>query len=249
MPKVHLLSQAAGVPAELFNFDPPSESYPTWHLPRLFEQKPPQPPVPVTPTREYCLSLFEAQIKAIINDKVTPKSEYTETTKEVVSASAHHLLSLQWLLPTEWHDNQYLYRLVLDHGDYGGHNMSITTTDDGLPQIASIYGWEMGYIVPAILSDPRMTPTVKHGYGAMPAISDVSHGALIEGQTAHGTAWSDHYFGVLFDKSPSYEVAILQGKYARHIWFSLRDWRGDDPAHFFSELACWAISITHGYSK
>ena len=57
-------------------------------------------------------------------------------------------------------DQTSLYRLVLDHGDFGIHNMSITIDKNGQPLMTSLYNWETGYIVPAILSDPLMAVTV-----------------------------------------------------------------------------------------
>lgn len=71
--------------------------------------------------------------------------------------------SLLRLIPHIMHaDNSQasLYRLVLDHGDFGIHNMSISIDSDGKPVVTSLYDWETGYIVPAILSDPLMAVTV-----------------------------------------------------------------------------------------
>lgn len=47
-----------------------------------------------------------------------------------------------------------LYRLVLEHGDFGIHNTSITRDMDGNPLVTSLYDWETACIVPALLSDP-----------------------------------------------------------------------------------------------
>ncbi|KAM0525609.1 hypothetical protein ACHAPE_000317 [Trichoderma viride] len=30
------------------------------------------------------------------------------------------------------------------------------------------------------------------------------------------------------------------GRDARHLWFALRDWRGDDPEQYFGDLGAWA---------
>ena len=49
-----------------------------------------------------------------------------------------------------------LYRLVLEHGGFGIHNMSITVDTAGQPQIMSFYDWETGNIVPAILANPEI---------------------------------------------------------------------------------------------
>lgn len=47
-----------------------------------------------------------------------------------------------------------LYRLVLEHGDFGIHNISITRDVDGNPLVTSLYDWETACIVPALLSVP-----------------------------------------------------------------------------------------------
>ena len=36
------------------------------------------------------------------------------------------------------------------------------------------------------------------------------------------------------------ENAICAGKDARHLWFSLKAWRGQEPEDFFSGLGAWA---------
>jgi hypothetical protein len=45
---------------------------------------------------------------------------------------------------------------------------------------------------------------------------------------------------VLFDEAPEYKTMIQAGKDARHLWFALRDWRGDDSEKFFGNLGEWA---------
>lgn len=47
-----------------------------------------------------------------------------------------------------------LYRFVLEHGDLGIHNRSITKDADGEPLVTSLYDWETASIVPAILFNP-----------------------------------------------------------------------------------------------
>ena len=44
----------------------------------------------------------------------------------------------------------------------------------------------------------------------------------------------------LFNQAPNYERVIHAGKDARHLWFALRDWRGDDPEGYFGDLGAWA---------
>ena len=57
-------------------------------------------------------------------------------------------------------DQSSFYRLVIEHGDFGIHNMSISTDADGQPLVTSVYDWETACIVPAILSDPIMSVVV-----------------------------------------------------------------------------------------
>jgi hypothetical protein len=45
---------------------------------------------------------------------------------------------------------------------------------------------------------------------------------------------------VLGEQAPQYIEAIKAGKDARHIWFALKSWRGDDPEQYFGTLASWA---------
>ncbi len=66
------------------------------------------------------------------------------------------------IMPPRGHEAA-LYRLVLDHGDFGIHNMSIATDAGGRPHITSLYDWETGCILPALLSDP-------HGCGCQPRL-------------------------------------------------------------------------------
>lgn len=48
------------------------------------------------------------------------------------------------------------------------------------------------------------------------------------------------YSQTLFLRAPHYEHTIKVGKDARHLWFALRDWRGDDPEDYFGDLGAWA---------
>lgn len=48
------------------------------------------------------------------------------------------------------------YRLVLEHGDYGIHNMSIQRPENESISVSSLFDWENGSIVPALLSEPTL---------------------------------------------------------------------------------------------
>ena len=82
------------------------------------------------------------------------------TVGPIAAAAKQSLLRLiPHILPADSGQTS-LYRLVLEHGDFGIHNMSITIDANGQPLVTSLYDWETGCIVPAILSDPLMAVTV-----------------------------------------------------------------------------------------
>lgn len=47
--------------------------------------------------------------------------------------------------------DQSFNRLVLEHRDFGIHNTLITIDANGEPLVTSLYDWETGCFVPAIL--------------------------------------------------------------------------------------------------
>lgn len=53
----------------------------------------------------------------------------------------------------------------------------------------------------------------------------------------------------LFNEAPNYEHAIRAGKDARHLWFALRDWRGEKPEEYFGNLGTWATSRIEELTK
>jgi hypothetical protein len=151
----------------LFNFNLPLEFAAVWFRERLFEQKPKSLPIPVAPTREFCVALFMSKIEATIRkigDMIGWESDDV-TVSPIAAAAKQSLLRLiPHIMPTD-SDETYLYRLVFDHGDFGIHNMSITMDANGMdangqPLVTSLYDWETGCIVPAIVSDPLMAVTV-----------------------------------------------------------------------------------------
>ncbi len=90
-----------------------------------------------------------------------------------------------------------LYRLVLDHGDFGIHNMSIIMDANGSPLVTSLYDWETGCIVPTILSDPLMAVAVDlvTDENANPAITRVPSDATPSDHVQY-MEWTRHYFEV-----------------------------------------------------
>ncbi|KAK0710253.1 3-hydroxybutyryl-CoA dehydratase [Lasiosphaeria miniovina] len=237
--KACLLAQAAHIRASLFSFNLPLEFATTWLRERLFEQKPELLPISVAPTREFCVALFISKIEATIRnigDMIGWESNHV-TVGPIAAAAKQSLLRLiPYIILTDG-DQTSLYRLVLEH------NMSITMDANGQPLVTSLYDWETRCIVPAILSDPLMAVWVDlvPDENATPSFIRVPDDATPDDRVEYMT-WARQYFKVLFTQAPNYERAIQAGKDARHLWFALRDWRGDDPEGYFGGLGAWAES-------
>jgi hypothetical protein len=119
------------------------------------------------------------------------------TVGPIAAAAKQSLLRLiPHIMPAE-SDHTSLYRLVLDHGDFGIHNMTITMDADGQPLVTSLYDWETGCIVPAIWSDPLMAVTVDlvTDENAGPSITRLGDDNTPE-ELAQYRTWSRQYFKV-----------------------------------------------------
>ena len=94
-------------------------------------------------------------------------------------------------------DQGSLYRLVLDHGDFGIHNMSIALDVDGQSLVTSLYDRETGCIVWAILSGPLMVVTVDlvTDENIAPSITQVP-GDMTPDDHLHYITWARQYFTV-----------------------------------------------------
>lgn len=161
------------------------------------------------------------------------------TVGPIAAAAKQSFLHLiPHIIPQEVADKPILYRLVLDHCDFGIHNMSITTDEY---TITSVFDWETGCIVPAILSDPLMAVGVDlvTDMNAAPSITRVPS-YVTPDECVSYMEWATRYFNVLYERAPDYKTVIQAGRDARHLWFALRDWRGDDPEGYFGALGTWA---------
>lgn len=146
----------------MFNLNLPLDFAAVWLRERLF-QRPSERRIkplhtPVAPTRECCIALFESKINAIIRNQgdIIGYADDNFTVGPITAAAKQSLLRLiPYILPAD-SDKTFLYRLVLEHGDFGIHNMSIALDANSRPLVASVYDWETGCILPAILSDPFM---------------------------------------------------------------------------------------------
>ncbi|KAJ3483200.1 hypothetical protein NLG97_g7363 [Lecanicillium saksenae] len=199
--RASLLAQAAFIRASLFNFRLPLDFATHWFSERLFEHKPAALPVAPAPTREFCLGLFTSKIEATIKnegDMIGWEDDH-ETVGPVAAAAKQSLLRIiPHILPKDG-NNAALYRLVLEHGDFGIHNMSIKMGADSQPQITSLYDWETGCIAPVILSDPLMAVSVNLSVDgdAKPSITRVP-GDASTSDVAEYMGYAKHYFKVRF---------------------------------------------------
>lgn len=82
------------------------------------------------------------------------------TVGPVAAAAKRSLLRLIPRIMPKGDDEEVLYRFVIEHGDFGIHNMPIAMDVEQQPIITSVYDWETDCIIPAILSDPMMAVTV-----------------------------------------------------------------------------------------
>ena len=124
------------------------------------------------------------------------------TVGPIVAAAKRSLLRLiPHIMPAD-NDLPSLYCLVLDHGDFGIHNMSITLDASGRPLLTSLYDWETECIVPAILSDPLMAVTVNlvTDENTTPSFIRAPDNPTLDDRAKYMT-WVRQYFKVYFSFS------------------------------------------------
>ena len=120
-----------------------------------------------------------------------------KTVGPIAAAAKQSLLRLiPHIIPASG-DQASLYRLVIDHGDFGIHNMSITRDANGQPLVTSLYDWETGCILPAILSDPLMAVAVDltTDENATPSVTRVPDDTTPSDYAQYMT-WAKQYFEV-----------------------------------------------------
>lgn len=142
--------------AALFRYDPRLDFAVKYLHDRIFNFKPESFAVPVAPTREFWIHVLESKIQATIRNEgdMIGWEDDEETVGPIALAAKQSLLRvIPHIMPLRSTDVS-LYRFVLEHGDFGIHNTSITKDVDGEPLVTSLYDWETACIVPALLSDP-----------------------------------------------------------------------------------------------
>jgi hypothetical protein len=197
--QVSLLDELAHIRAALFNFNLPLEYATKFLHNRLFDFKPKSFTKAVQPTREFWLHVFKSKIEATIKNEgdVIGWEDDEEIVGPIAFAAKRSLLrALPHLMPPE--NAQSLYRLVLEHGDFGIHNTSITKDVNDKVRVTSLYDWETGCIVPALLSDPLVATgpvdltTDENARASATRIPD--HTSSVELEVYE--AWARHYLKV-----------------------------------------------------
>lgn len=117
------------------------------------------------------------------------------TVGPIAAAAKRSLLRLIPHIMPMGDDGNGLYRFVIDHGDFGIHNMSIAMDVKQQPRITSVYDWETGCIVPAILSDPLMAVAIDltTDRDANPAVTRLSDIMTVD-KLEQAATWSKLYF-------------------------------------------------------
>jgi len=118
-----------------------------------------------------------------------------ETVGPIAAAAKQSLLRLiPHIMPNG--DEAILYRFVLEHGDFGVHNITVTMDANDQPLATSLYDWETGCIIPAILSDPQMSVTVDltTDENAAPTFTRLSNDLTAE-ELEECAGWSRQYIG------------------------------------------------------
>lgn len=198
--QLHLLDQLANIRAALFHYNAPLDFTASYLLSRLFKFMPESLDLPVAPTREFWMHVMETKIKATIRNEgdMIGWEDDNETVGPVALAAKGSLLrAIPHLMPPENVD-QSLYRLVLEHDDFGIHNTTITTQANGEPLVTSLYDWETGCFVPAILSDPLVAVLpvdLITGENAGPSVTRVPQNATPSSLETYAI-WARHYIKV-----------------------------------------------------
>ncbi|KAK3679992.1 hypothetical protein LTR78_000369 [Recurvomyces mirabilis] len=174
--------ECAEIRAALLNFDVLYEFATSWLRERLFEQTPDKLPIGVASTRDFCVGLFTSKIEATIKkigDMIGWESDRNTVGPRAAAAKISLLKVIPHILPPEDGDKPLIYRLVLEHGDFGTHNMSVKIDSDGTPVVTSLYDWETGCITPALLSDTTISivsGNLTTADNAVPVVSRVKKG-------------------------------------------------------------------------
>jgi hypothetical protein len=196
------LVRSARAAATLFKFPLPADFVSTWLLDRVFGSELDLCPLAIQPTREFCMALLAARIECAFrrcHRHFASRLDYN-SANALLSAARDSLLRLvPRVLPRtrKGLDEATLYHFVLDHGDFGIHNMTIAKDAQDNPNISSVYDWEAGTIVPALFSEPKMVVTADLvvDEDGEPSVSRWGDGDSMQ-KMAEYVTWSREYYKV-----------------------------------------------------
>lgn len=110
--------------------------------------------LPSASNRDFYIAMLKAKVEGLIanqGDRIGWEEDKL-TVGPLASAAKQSLLRLITLILPEG-DDEVLYRLVLQHDDFGLHNMSIDVDEEEELSLTSVYDWETGCIIPVILTE------------------------------------------------------------------------------------------------
>lgn len=151
------MANAATIRVALLNLELPSQFVSDWLLWRTLqpvEWMPKGLPLPISATRDFWLATLKAKVEAMVKNEGDiigwPGGKVTVGPKAL--AAKKSLLRLIPLILPEG-DEAVLYRPVLQHDDFGFHNLLNLISETGETSITSVFDWESGCIVPLALSE------------------------------------------------------------------------------------------------
>ncbi|KAG6362093.1 hypothetical protein INS49_010322 [Diaporthe citri] len=242
-----LLTQAARSRSALLNKPLPAAFVATWLFWANFqpvEWMPKMFPLHPAGNRDFCIAMLEAKFEGLIGnqgDRIGWEEDKL-TVGPLASAAKQSLLRLIPLILPEG-DDEVLYRLVLQHDDFGLHSISVDVDEAGELSLTSVYDWETGCIIPVILSEIEFSIAgcrlIVDEKGE-PSVHLRSDQEREPERSAQNQRYSADFLNAIYECSPYLKRVLRAGNDARRLWSTLKRWKGDSPEEFFGQLGSWA---------
>jgi hypothetical protein len=120
--------------------------------------------LPIAPSREFWMHYLTTKIEATIKnegDTIGWENNNETVGPEALRAKQSLLRVIPLIMPERSDASDVdLYRFVPEHDDFAAHNITIQVFYDDPAEVTSLFDWERGYIVPAILADPMVQVSV-----------------------------------------------------------------------------------------
>ena len=137
-----LLRKAAKAAAKLFKFELPRDFSSTWVVRRGFGRGFHFPNTNLRASRQVCELMLRSKVQDALRHRESmqpfinhPHLDLLDSLIKALEELVPHLLPN----PSSEEDESTLYRFVLDHGDFGIHNMTISQTDTDDMRITSVF--------------------------------------------------------------------------------------------------------------